>query len=222
MILKFYKTKTAKFLAGKGFYFVLALSLTVMGIAVYSMIDTTEKTEKNDSSLNQSLQSVIPPAVTKQGESLDMPVTEESEPADNSEEEAGYFILPVDGEILKKYDSEHLQYSNTHGDMRIHLGLDIKPKNSVDVVSAAKGVVTKIEENTTKGTVVTIEHIDGIVIRYAGVKNLNVKENDELFAGDILGEVGTVSNECGDEPHIHLEVIKNGKEINPEEVFDIN
>lgn len=219
--LKFYKTKTAKFLAGKGFYLVLAVCMTAMGIAVYSALDTAEvKNQEEQSNISSEPSEIIPPTIPEEESIIEESVEEESAPTDN-DTEAGYFILPIEAQIIKSYDNNYLQYSSTYNDMRLHTGTDLKPIGSGDVLSAGKGVVTEVKENTIQGNVITVDHYDGIVIRYCGIKNITVKANDQVSAGDILGEVGVVANESSDEAHIHIEVFKDGKSVNPEEFFGI-
>lgn len=223
--MKFYKSKTAKFLAGKGFYLVLAVCMTAMAIAVYSALDSANLEEGGESSsIYETPSEIVPPVVSDQSEpqeeidNLEEEDQDQTEPAD-VEGQAGYFIMPVEAQVIKSYDSQHLQYSATYNDMRLHKGTDLKPVGSNDVLSAGKGIVTIVEENTVYGNVVTIDHFDGVLIRYCGVKNITVKTNDEVKAGDILGEVGVVTNESSDELHLHIEVFKDGKDVNPEEFF---
>ena len=200
--------------------------MTVMGVTVYRTLGKLSIEEAPKSSEIQSESEIIPPIISEpeaepEPEDSNEEIFEDSEPADVSGQ-AGYFITPLDGEVIKEYDSENLQYSATYNDMRIHEGMDIKSNGSSDVLSAGRGIVTIIEENTTLGNVITIDHFDGILIRYCGVKNITVKENDEVFAGDILGEIGTVANEISDAPHIHIEAIRDGENVNPRDIFVIN
>lgn len=225
--MKFYKSKTAKFLAGKGFYLVLAVCMAAMGIAVYSVLDATDITQpQENSSINESSQAPILPSVPIEQEPSSIEEepqnsSQETEPVDN-EGVATFFMLPLNGEILKHYDETQLQYSATYNDMRLHTGTDIKPTDSKEVVSAGDGTVSSVEENTVLGNVITVEHGGGVVIRYCGIKDITVNAGDIISAGFVIGQVGAVTNECIDEEHIHIEVFKNGKPVNPEEFFDID
>ena len=44
---------------------------------------------------------------------------------------------------------------------------------------------------------------------------MGVKKNDVVLAGATLGKVGTVTNECLDAPHLHLEFFKDGEAVDP-------
>ncbi|MEE0945771.1 MAG: M23 family metallopeptidase [Acutalibacteraceae bacterium] len=224
--MKFYKSKTAKFLSGKGFYLVLAVCMAAMSIAVYSVIDTVTPTEpKENSSIQESvpekLESFDTNVDEKQediGQNSQMP--EENEPVAN-EGVATFFMLPLNGQIIKHYDSEQLQYSETYKDLRLHTGTDIAPLVTNDVISAGDGAVISVEENTVYGNVITVDHGNTVTIKYCGLNDITHKTGDIVSAGDIIGTVGTVICECKDIEHIHIEVYKNGKPVNPEEFFDI-
>lgn len=228
--MKFYKSKTAQFLAGKGFYIVLAVCMAVMGVAVYSAVDSAQLTDDNkDNSSQQEILSA--PSLDESKEELPpMPEinedeggqqTQETTPTEN-EAEASFFMLPINGEIIKGHDETALQYSATFDDMRLHTGADFAPLSSPEVISAGDGKVTSVEENTVLGNVITIDHGNKIIIRYCGINEIKVKAGDTVLAGDILGKVGTVTNECSDEDHIHIEVFVNGKTTDPEEFFSLN
>lgn len=223
--MKFYKTKLSTFLLGKGFYLVLAVCMAAMGMAVYSALDAVNPVEpEQNSSIQESVPEEpdsFPVEENENNGSSEQPLAEEeTEPVDN-EGVATFFMLPLNGEIIKSYDSEHLQYSNTFNDMRLHTGTDIKPQSTTDVISAGNGSVLSVEENTVLGNVITIDHGNTVTIRYCGIKDITVAVGDTVEAGYVIGQVGTVTNECSDEEHIHIEVYKNGKQINPEEFFDL-
>ena len=224
--MKFYKTKLSTFLLGKGFYLVLAVCMAAMGMAVYSALDAIDPVSPQE---NSSIQESVPEELEsfpveeeeeKQEIEEEKPLPKESEPVEN-EGVATFFMLPLNGEIIKHFDNEHLQYSATYNDMRLHTGTDIKPESTKDVISAGDGSVLSVEENTVLGNVVTIDHGNTVTIRYCGVEGITVSAGDTVFAGQVIGQVGTVTNECNDEEHIHIEVFKSSKPVNPAEFFDL-
>lgn len=198
--------------------------MAAMGIAVYSALDTIEITEGKEKENSSIISQPTEPPVSSYEEPTDDQseiINTEETPVDN-QTKTEYFTFPLDGEVVKEYDESRLQYSSTYNDLRLHTGMDIKPVGSTDVLCASAGTVKAVEENTTLGTVITVEHSDGIIIKYCGVKNVTVKANDSVLAGDILGEVGTVNNECSDGEHIHIEVYKDSKPIDPKGIFAYN
>ena len=142
-----------------------------------------------------------------------------SEESTVSKNETVVFSMPVEGKIIKDFSDSTLQYSSTYSDMRLHTGIDIACKTGTSVSSCSDGKVTAIEENTPMGNVVTIEHKNGIIAKYASVDNLTVKKGDTLKAGDIIGTVSTVPSECNDEAHLHFEVYKGDKAVDPVEAL---
>ena len=86
--------------------------------------------------------------------------------------------------------------------------------------TVVSGTVVGVDENTNYGTVITIDHGDGIMLSYCGVKNVTVKQGDIIEAEEIIGEIGTVLNESADKPHLHLELMVEGEYKDPLTLFD--
>lgn len=225
------ESKIEKFLAGKGFYIVLACCLIAIGIAgisVFNLPKAPEEPEKNEENL--SYESPTPPyndnnnTQASEAETPEpQPEPQESETVTVNEEqdEEPYFVMPVTGEVVKKYSETELVYSATYHDMRIHSGIDIKPTGNTAVCSASKGKVTAIDENTSYGSTVTVDHGNGIFFRYCGLNNINVSEGDTVSAGDIIGQIGTVNCECADEAHLHLEAFKDSVPVSPSKLLGL-
>lgn len=224
------ETKIEKILAGKGFYIVLACCLIAIGIAgvsVFNLPKTPEKPEENEEYL--SYESPTPPYndnnshVSEENppESAYEPEESETVTVNEEKEDEPYFVMPVTGEVIKKYSETELIYSETYHDMRIHSGIDIKPSGNTAVCSASKGKVTAIDENTAYGNTVTVDHGNGIFFRYCGLNNITVSEGDNLSAGDVLGQIGTVNCECSDEAHLHLEAFKDSIPVSPSKLLGL-
>jgi murein DD-endopeptidase MepM/ murein hydrolase activator NlpD len=64
-----------------------------------------------------------------------------------------------------------------------------------------------------KGSYVVIEHSNGYRSRYAHLSEINVRYGQKVKQGEIIGTVGTSGSSVA--PHIHYEVLRNGKVINP-------
>lgn len=125
------------------------------------------------------------------------------------------YTMPVEGEILKDFSLQQLQYSKTMFDMRLHLGVDILCKEGANIRAMSDGRVIAVEESSDYGKTITIKHSDEITIKYASFKNVSVKSGDDVKMGEVIGSSGTVKIECQDEPHIHIEVYKNGEHCDP-------
>ena len=79
----------------------------------------------------------------------------------------------------------------------------------------------KVTETGTDGrwsSVVTLEDASGRLWRVCGVNSPAVKPGDTVTAGQKLGTMGTISCECAEEAHIHLEVLQNGQYLDPAKI----
>ena len=225
-------TDSRKKAVNTGLYVIIGLCLLVIGGASWFAINASspKKTESENSSSKSEYsspsssynESVIDPPFMSEpmAESVkDQPYSSQSEPENTPSEEKKtdvvVFKMPVNGEISKKHSDKELQYSATFGDMRLHTGIDILAEKGTFVSACSDGVVESIELNTTYGNVVTIDHKNGITVKYAGIDNLEVENGDAVKAGDFIGTVGDIPAECMDKPHLHLEVLKNGKSAEP-------
>ena len=67
-----------------------------------------------------------------------------------------------------------------------------KSDNSVfDVCSIYDGKVTSVEEDELNGVCVTIQHADDVVSIYSSLSNVNVKVNDTVKVGQVIGKAST-------------------------------
>lgn len=131
------------------------------------------------------------------------------------------FVKPVDGETAKPFSGDELVYNETLGDWRTHDGVDIVCAEDAQVKSARAGTVRAVYEDDMWGAVVEVES-EGLVWRYTGLDKatLAVKNGDEVHPGTPLAKIGTSCAEVGAGPHLHLEVLKDGVPVNPEQYFE--
>ena len=137
----------------------------------------------------------------------EIPVTPEPQPQT--------FILPIIGNISKGYSDTALQYSATYGDMRLHTGIDILCNKGSNIKSVGSGKVISVIDDAKLGKVVTVEYEENITVKYCGMGSVNVKENSNVATGDVIGTSGDIPSECADKPHIHIEVMIDGKNVSP-------
>lgn len=95
-----------------------------------------------------------------------------------------------------------------------HAGVDLAGKDGSDIIAVAGGVVTYADERYGYGNLVEVDHGDGLVTRYAHAKTIKVKVGDVVQKGQVLALMGSTGRSTG--PHVHFEVIRNGKSENPE------
>ena len=140
----------------------------------------------------------------------------ESLPASSSDAPAS--TQPVSGRVLNSYSGDELVYSKTLGDWRTHNGVDYACAEGSAVSAPCSGKVTETGTDGRWSSVVTLEDASGRLWRVCGVNSLAVKPGDTVTAGQKLGTVGTISCECAEEAHIHLEVLQNGQYLDPAKI----
>ena len=99
------------------------------------------------------------------------------------------------------------------GKQEFHKGLDFAGKQGSEVVAVGDGVVAWSGKRHGFGNLVEITHGNGYVTRYGhNLQNL-VKAGDTVRKGDLIALMGSSGRSTG--PHVHFEVLHNGKAVNP-------
>lgn len=94
-----------------------------------------------------------------------------------------------------------------------HSGLDFTARPGTEVRAAAAGIVIFAAYRADYGNTIEINHGDGYVTRYAHQKELKVATGDVVKRGQGIGTVGSTGRASG--PHLHFEVLKNGRHVDP-------
>ncbi|MBR1654727.1 MAG: peptidoglycan DD-metalloendopeptidase family protein [Clostridia bacterium] len=143
---------------------------------------------------------------------------DDSTEKDKEQEKDPTFIIPVEGEIYKKYGKEKLIYSDTLKEWTTHLGIDIKADKTTIVKSAADGVVKSIKNDPRYGLTVVVEHKNGFCTVYSNLLTAEfVVVGENVKSGQTIGTVGNSATfEILDDAHLHFEILKDGNSIDPE------
>lgn len=96
---------------------------------------------------------------------------------------------------------------------RFHSGVDFACKRGTPVLATADGIVTFSGWRSGYGRLVEILHPNGLATRYAHNQANLVKEGDQVRKGQVIAKVGSTGRSTG--PHVHFEIRKDGKPINP-------
>jgi Peptidase family M23 len=96
-----------------------------------------------------------------------------------------------------------------------HTGLDQPWKKGEGVGAARAGRVRFAGERSGYGNRVEVEHDDGDVTTYSHLDSIDVRNGDDIDEGSLLGRVGNTGDSHG--AHLHYEVLRGGKKINPRE-----
>lgn len=124
-------------------------------------------------------------------------------------------INPLNPKKLKRISSKFgRRFHPIDKKDKLHLGIDISAKKGTPVHVSAKGVVIEtVRSSKGYGNEVVVEHAYGFITRYAHLHSFIVKKGDILDKGKIVGFVGNTGKSTG--YHLHYEIIKNGKPIDP-------
>lgn len=134
------------------------------------------------------------------------------------------FELPFEGaQILKEYTDSSLLYDKTTKIWCTHQALDFSCSDGHEVKAIYDGKITKIENSMMNGTVVYLKVSDELTVVYKGLSSdINLKEGQEIKKGEVIGKIVGLLAEKADGVHLHLELYKNDKLIDPTEYFSFN
>jgi len=124
-------------------------------------------------------------------------------------------VQPSGRPIVKGWISSYYGM-RTHplsGRREMHKGIDFAGKLGGPVIAVAKGVVTYAGKRYGYGQVIDIAHGNGYTTRYGHNSRLLVSVGDTVEKGFQIAEIGSSGRSTG--PHVHFEVLKNGRVTNP-------
>jgi septal ring factor EnvC (AmiA/AmiB activator) len=99
------------------------------------------------------------------------------------------------------------------GKPEYHKGVDFAGKEGAGVLSVGDGIVIWAGNRQGYGNLVEIDHGNGYVTRYAHNKEQYVDVGDTVKKGQMIALMGSTGRATG--PHVHFEVMRNGKPVNP-------
>jgi len=104
------------------------------------------------------------------------------------------------------------------GYSRMHRGTDFAAPSGTPIYAAGNGVVDFAGRKGGYGKYVRLRHGSSYQTAYAHMKSFakGVKKGARVKQGQIIGYVGTTGRSTG--PHLHYEVLLNGKQLNPRKV----
>ncbi|SEP60535.1 Peptidase family M23 [Ectothiorhodospira magna] len=94
-----------------------------------------------------------------------------------------------------------------------HRGVDFAGRPGTEILAVAGGIVIFADYHNTFGKLVEIDHGQGYVTRYAHNRAMRVAVGDTVRKGQVIAEMGATGRATG--PHVHFEVLKDGRHMNP-------
>jgi len=118
---------------------------------------------------------------------------------------------PSDGRVTSTFGRRRDPFSGERGDF--HQGLDIANVPGTPIVATADGTVQVASWQGGYGRLVVIDHGRGFKTYYAHNSELLVKRGEKVRRGQDIAKMGTSGHSTGH--HLHYEVWKNGRVVNP-------
>lgn len=124
-------------------------------------------------------------------------------------------IQPVRNTDLKRMASGYgYRIDPIYKTRRMHSGMDFTADKGTEVYATGDGVVELVERKRWGyGKQIVINHGFGYKTRYAHLSDFKVRRGQKVKRGDLIGLVGSTGKSTG--PHLHYEVLKGGRAVNP-------
>jgi murein DD-endopeptidase MepM/ murein hydrolase activator NlpD len=124
-------------------------------------------------------------------------------------------IQPVANKDLKRMASGYgYRIHPIYKTRKMHYGMDFSAKTGTEIYSTGDGVVSKVKRSKRGyGNYVKINHGFGYETLYAHMSKYIVKRGQKVKRGEVIGYVG--NSGISTAPHLHYEVRKDNKKINP-------
>ncbi len=217
-------SRFTRFIAGSGFFGLLAICLLVIGGVTFAAFgrdmlnndDTDTDPTEQGQQVVERVTNVTDTRTTVTTQKTTVPTTALSTTAAPTEP---LFVLPGTNAVAKAFSGNTPVYSATMGDWRCHNGADFSGNSGMTVKAVAEGTVKAVEEDTAWGGVVVIDHGFGVQSRYCGV-TASVKKDAVVKAGDAIGSLMGVPCESADGCHLHLEITVAGAYADPVKTID--
>ncbi|MFN2099321.1 peptidoglycan DD-metalloendopeptidase family protein [Altererythrobacter sp. MF3-039] len=128
-------------------------------------------------------------------------------------EARGGLVAPVPGRITSNYG---MRRHPVLGYRRMHSGIDFRARHGTPIVAATDGRVSGAGRMGGCGNAVRLNHEGGLQTRYCHMSRIAVRRGQSVRRGQVIGYVGSTGLSTG--PHLHYEMYRGGRAINPRNV----
>lgn len=128
-------------------------------------------------------------------------------------EQRGGLLAPVPGRVSSSYG---MRRHPILGYRRMHSGLDFSARRGTPIVAVTDGKVAGAGRMGGCGIAVKLSHGGGLQTRYCHMSRLAVRGGQDVRRGQVIGYVGSTGLSTG--PHLHYEMYRSGRAINPASV----
>lgn len=132
--------------------------------------------------------------------------------------------MPIlNASIYKEYYGDELMFNATLKQWETHNGIDFTAASGSNVYSILDGEVIDVYSNILEGSVVVVEHDNGLVSTYGSLDaNVLVEKGDKVNRGEVLGTISTTATSEADAgAHLHFSLTDDGNKIDPASYLNI-
>ena len=212
------------------YYLVIGVSLVIIATVIAIVLFTTKPNQaitpnesyiesEKPSNAGEKNSEKTSEKTNESGKESDNPKPDNAGKSDKPAVNKIVFTLPVaTSTVIKSYTSSTVVFNKTLGVYTGHMGIDFAADAGTAVVAAYDGTIESIVTSYLQGTTITIDHGNGLKSIYNSIDaDENLSEGKKVKKGDKIGEVSDNNRqEYKDGPHLHFEVVENGKKIDPE------
>ena len=203
----------------KKLFFITALSILIfIFVAFFSIQLTNQKSAPYEENIKENITKVTTtePDIKILTQTFDV-----TEAAEMENDAPLVFSYPVSGEIGLSHSPDTLIYSKTLKEWTTHNGIDIQAKRGTPVFAAEAGTIDSITETPGMGIEIVISHKDGYKTIYS---NLSAKEmvkvGQRVEKGQVISGIGNTSSfEYYEPEHLHFEIYKDNKPLDPQKIL---
>ena len=187
--------------------YALAFTALVLSLSVVDTIQNKQvsKADDNYTYVNNSIISSNVPVVKEETTE----VTIKPFKSDNVEIAKKFYDT---NESDEEKQNSLIYYNDTYMQ---NSGILYKSNESFDIVNILDGTVVDVKKDEVLGNVVEVKHSNNLISTYEGLSTVNVKKDQLLKQGDVIGKSGKLNLGEEIENGLLFEVISDGKYINP-------
>ncbi|MGN0988677.1 MAG: peptidoglycan DD-metalloendopeptidase family protein [Eubacteriales bacterium] len=221
----------------RGFYTILTVSMLMVCLAGYlalnygnteNSIDTpTENIIEIEQNYKPDWLKDEDPTGSSVIEPIEDPTDSEVEsPTDQENPPVVVFNITIDISDVRSvgvFSGTVPVFSETMNDWRMHQGIDFISDTEKDVFASAAGTVEDVYNDSLMGHTVSIRHADGSHSVYQSLSIISVAVGDSVTPETKIGMTGkTADCEADIGNHLHFAVVKEGKYLDPNDLFEID
>ena len=192
---------------------IYTLAVLVFGTSMYLI----QKVVNNNKFESNEVMEYVDKEIVTDNEYIPVMVTENTimKPFSNDGVTINKAFYKYDDET-KNQEEALIIYKDTYMQ---NSGVDYKFSEVFDVMAVLDGTIIDVTDNEILGKMIKIRHSNDLVSTYACLSDVNLKTDDMVLRGQIIGKSGTC-NLYSTDYNLHFELSYQGKNINPEDSYN--